>query len=53
MEKLNAIAKQLSAIWKRISFNQRISIVLVAVVVVLGLWLFARLSYRPRAPTGQ
>ena len=47
MEKLNAIAKQLSAVWKRISLNQRISIVLVAVVMVLGLWLFARLSYRP------
>jgi len=47
MEKLNAITKQLGAIWKRISLNQRISIVLVAVVVVLGLWLFAKLSYRP------
>ncbi len=47
MDKLNAIGKQLAAIWKRIGFNQRVSIVLVAVVGLLGLWMFARLSHRP------
>jgi flagellar M-ring protein FliF len=47
MDKFNAIAKQFAAIWKRISFNQRLSIVLVAVVAVLGLWIFATLSHRP------
>ena len=29
MDKLNALAQQVAAIWKRISFNQRVSIVLV------------------------
>ena len=47
MDKLNAFTKQLSATWKRISFNQRVSIVLVAVVAFVGLWMFARLSHRP------
>ena len=47
MDKLNAIGKQLAAIWKRISFNQRVSIVLVAVVALLGLWMFAKFSNRP------
>ncbi|MBN1917956.1 MAG: flagellar M-ring protein FliF [Verrucomicrobia bacterium] len=47
MDKLNAIGKQFAAIWKRISLNQRISIVLVAVMALLGLWMFAKLSSRP------
>lgn len=47
MDKLNAIANQLAAIWKRISFNQRVSIVLVAVAAVIGLWVFAKVSHRP------
>jgi flagellar M-ring protein FliF len=47
MDKLNAIAQQLAAIWKRISFNQRVSIVLVAVVAFIGLWIFAKIAYRP------
>jgi len=47
MDKLNAIGKQLAAIWKRISFNQRVSIVLVTVVSLLGLWMFAKLSSSP------
>jgi len=47
MDKLNALTKQLSATWKRISFNQRVSIVLVAVVAFVGLWMFAKLSHRP------
>ncbi len=47
MDKLNALTQQLSATWKRISFNQRVSIVLVAVVAFVGLWMFAKLSHRP------
>jgi flagellar M-ring protein FliF len=47
MDKLNAMMKQLAAIWKRISFNQRVSIVLVAVAAFVGLWIFARLSHQP------
>ncbi len=47
MDKFNAIANQLAAIWKRISFNQRVSIVLVAVAAVIGLWVFAKVSHRP------
>jgi flagellar M-ring protein FliF len=47
MDKLNAIAQQLAAIWKRISVNQRVSIVLVAVVAFIGLWVFAKIAYRP------
>ena len=47
MDKLNALAQQVAAIWKRIGFNQRVSIVLVAVVAFIGLWVFARVAYRP------
>jgi flagellar M-ring protein FliF len=47
MDKFNAILKQLAAIWKRISFTQRVSIVLVAIVAFVGLWVFASLSHRP------
>ena len=47
MDKLNAMANQLAAIWKRISFNQRVSIVLVAVAAVIGLWIFAKVSHHP------
>jgi len=47
MDTLNAMTKQLAAVWKRISLNQRISIVLVAIVAFIGLWLFASLSHRP------
>lgn len=47
MDKLNALAQQLAAIWKRISVNQRVSIVLVAVMAFVGLWVFAKIAYRP------
>lgn len=41
------MVSQFGEIWKRIGVNQRISIVLVAVLIIGGLWVFVSIARRP------